>query len=60
MLERLKLGTYGDIYNTSQQTFEKVVEEGLDLVEEESEEEDLEEIVSWKKLIIFFKSFKKR
>lgn len=39
------MGTYGDIYNTKQNVFEKVID-GMEQIESEGEsQEDLEEMV---------------
>jgi protein MAK16 len=54
LLERLKLGTYGNIYNIKQKQFENAIE-GLENVEEESESEDLEELVNLHFLIFSLK-----
>ena len=47
LLERLKAGTYGDIYNVNMKQFKKVAE-GLEQVEEEDEfdeDQELEKMV---------------
>jgi len=43
LLERLKAGTYGDIYNVNMKQFKKVAE-GLEQVDEEEELDEDEEI----------------
>ena len=43
VLERLRSGTYGDIYNFNQKAFENVLQQNYELEEEEQEEQEEEE-----------------